>query len=103
MEVSGMLKRKAYDQLLEWKSESAGKTAMLIEGARRVGKSTLGKSARMRTYEEAFFWLADARIANMCYAASDPSVGLALSRTSTSLQETRFYCFRPDWRQVRRA
>ena len=38
-----MLKRKAYDKLLKWKHESAGKTALLIEGARRVGKSTLAR------------------------------------------------------------
>ena len=36
-----MLKRKAYDRLLEWKKNRNGKTALLIEGARRVGKSTL--------------------------------------------------------------
>lgn len=39
-----MLKRKAYDKLLKWKHESAGKTALLIEGARRVGKSTLART-----------------------------------------------------------
>ena len=48
--------------------------------------SSLGKSARMRNYEEAFFWLSDARIANVCYAASEPSVGLALNRDSSSLK-----------------
>lgn len=34
-------KRKIYSKMLAWKSESAGKTALLIEGARRVGKSTI--------------------------------------------------------------
>ena len=33
------MKRKIYDRLLHWKNESNGKTALLIEGARRVGKS----------------------------------------------------------------
>ena len=37
------LKRKAYDRLVEWKSESAGRSALLIEGARRVGKSTMAE------------------------------------------------------------
>lgn len=38
----GMIfKRKVYDKLLKWKTESNGKTAVLIEGARRIGKSTL--------------------------------------------------------------
>ena len=36
-----MFKRKIYDKLLSWKQESAGRTALLIEGARRVGKSTV--------------------------------------------------------------
>lgn len=36
-----MLRRKVYDRLLRWKSERQGKTAVLLKGARRVGKSTL--------------------------------------------------------------
>lgn len=36
-----LFKRKIYNKLLEWKQESAGKTALLIEGARRIGKSTV--------------------------------------------------------------
>ena len=34
-----MLKRKIYDKLVEWKNSSNGTTALLIEGARRIGKS----------------------------------------------------------------
>ena len=33
------LKRKIYKELLKWKNESCGKTALLLEGARRVGKT----------------------------------------------------------------
>jgi len=33
------LKRKIYDELIKWKEESNGRTALLINGARRVGKS----------------------------------------------------------------
>lgn len=36
-----MFKRKIYNKLLEWKQASNGKTALLIEGARRIGKSTV--------------------------------------------------------------
>lgn len=36
-----MFRRKIYDLLLSWKKESDGNTALLIEGARRVGKSTI--------------------------------------------------------------
>ena len=35
-----IFKRKIHDKLLKWKNESQGKTALLIEGARRIGKST---------------------------------------------------------------
>ncbi len=36
-----MLQRKPYENLLEWKRASAGRTALLVKGARRVGKSTI--------------------------------------------------------------
>ena len=36
-----VLKRKAYQKLLDWKRESNGTTALLLDGARRVGKSFL--------------------------------------------------------------
>lgn len=36
-----MLRRKAYDKMLEWKKKSSGSSALLINGARRVGKSFL--------------------------------------------------------------
>lgn len=36
-----MFKRKIYDKLVFWKEESNGRTALLIEGPRRVGKSTV--------------------------------------------------------------
>ena len=32
-------KRKIYDEMLAWKRELSGKTALLLEGARRVGKT----------------------------------------------------------------
>ena len=35
--------RKAYSEMLKWKSKLADKYALLIEGARRVGKTTLVK------------------------------------------------------------
>ena len=38
-EVSRKMKRKIYDQLLEWKRNDSRDCALLIDGARRVGKS----------------------------------------------------------------
>ena len=36
-----MFKRKIYSKMIDWKRDSEGKTALLIEGARRIGKSTV--------------------------------------------------------------
>lgn len=36
-----IFKRKIYDEMLAWKHDSQGETALLIEGPRRVGKSTI--------------------------------------------------------------
>lgn len=46
-----MFRRKIYDKLLEWKTESDGRTALLIEGARRVGKSTVVEEFAKKEYE----------------------------------------------------
>ena len=46
-----LFKRKLYDKMLQWKQERDGKTALLIKGARRVGKSTLAEEFARREYE----------------------------------------------------
>ena len=46
-----IFRRKLYDRLLEWKRIQNGKTAILIEGARRVGKSTLVEQFAKNEYE----------------------------------------------------
>ena len=44
-------KRKIYEKLLAWKKERDGKTAVLIEGARRVGKSTIVRQFAENEYQ----------------------------------------------------
>ena len=44
-------KRKIYDKFLEWKKNSDGKTALLVEGARRIGKSTIIEEFAKNEYE----------------------------------------------------
>lgn len=44
------LRRKAYDKLLQWKATSNGASAILIEGARRVGKSYLAQDFAKNEY-----------------------------------------------------
>lgn len=45
------LKRKAYQKLLQWKNMSNGNTALLIDGARRVGKSFLAEEFAQKEYK----------------------------------------------------
>ena len=44
-------KRKIYDELLQWKRTDDGRTAVLIQGARRVGKSTIAEEFAANEYE----------------------------------------------------
>lgn len=46
-----MFQRKIYNKLLSWKQDSNGKTALLIEGARRVGKSTVVEEFAKNEYQ----------------------------------------------------
>lgn len=45
------MKRKIYDRLIRWKKESMGRSALLIEGARRVGKSYIVKEFGKNEYD----------------------------------------------------
>ena len=46
-----LMKRKIYDEILKWKNNSDGKTAMLIEGARRIGKSYIALEFAKKNYK----------------------------------------------------
>lgn len=46
-----VFKRKLYKKMLEWKKEFDGRTALLIKGARRVGKSTIAEEFAKNEYE----------------------------------------------------
>mgnify|MGYP001263678988 FL=1 len=46
-----MFKRKIYDKLLDWKSTTKGTKAVLIEGARRIGKSTIAEEFGKNNYK----------------------------------------------------
>lgn len=47
-----IFQRKVYDKLLEWKSMFAGSSAVLLEGARRIGKSTIVEEFAKREYDD---------------------------------------------------
>ena len=44
-------KRKIYDTMLKWKTERNGDTALMIQGARRIGKSTVAEEFAKREYK----------------------------------------------------
>lgn len=47
-----IFQRKIYNKMLAWKTSSRGSTALLIEGARRVGKSTIAEEFAKNEYED---------------------------------------------------
>ena len=48
-------KRKAYDKLFEWKHNYSDRYAVLLEGARRVGKSTIAENFAKNEYKSYIF------------------------------------------------
>lgn len=46
-----IFKRKIYNKFLAWKQESRGKKALLVEGARRIGKSTVVEEFARQEYK----------------------------------------------------
>ena len=52
MDENIYLKRKIYNKLLDWKNNSNGSTALLIEGARRIGKSTIALEFAQKEYDD---------------------------------------------------
>lgn len=49
--ATSIYRRKLYDKMLSWKKENDGRTALLIKGARRIGKSTIAEEFAQREYE----------------------------------------------------
>ena len=49
------MKRKIYNELLKWKEEEKGRVAILIDGARRVGKSYIVKEFAKNEYKSFIF------------------------------------------------
>ena len=45
------MKRKIYQQLLDWKQNRRGEVALLIEGARRIGKSYIVEKFAQTEYD----------------------------------------------------
>ena len=61
-----------------------GIPGQLSKKEKRYRLSSISKSARSRSYENAFVWLSEAMIVNPCFNATDPNTGLGLSRDDTT-------------------
>lgn len=48
--------------------------------------SALRDEARFRSYETSFFWLKEAEVVNICYGATEPSIGLEMKQDDSSLK-----------------
>lgn len=66
--------------------------AALRQPVKKLSPSKLKKDGRMRDFSEAIFWLNESRVANFCYAATEPNIGLNLtvdsSKTKVYLGDT---------------
>ena len=77
-----IFKRKIYEELLQWKRTDEGRTAVLIQGARRVGKSTIAE--KFAANEN--FW----------YNKVIEIEGMSLNVKDRSVRHGHFKCFRDD-------
>lgn len=69
-----IFKRKIYNKMLEWKRHSKGGSALLIEGARRIGKSTVAEEFAKNEYDDYIiidFAIADKAIRDLFDNLSD--------------------------------
>lgn len=60
--------------------------AQLQKHEKKFRLSALGAGAAYRDYDDAFFWLADAGVVNICYNCTAPNVGLRLNMERNTLK-----------------
>ena len=58
----------------------------LSKHEKKFSFSAFGKDARLREYEDAVMWLTDAMVVNVACSATEPNVGLALSKDSSAIK-----------------
>ena len=92
--VKRMILKLYRDDISKFAKAGAAKVRRILDGipgqlAKKEKKfllASLGKDARRRTYEEAFLWLDDAKIANTAYNATDPNAALAMSADDATVK-----------------
>ena len=58
----------------------------LSKHEKKFSFTAFGKDARLREYEDAVMWLTDAMVVNAACSATEPNVGLALSKGSSAIK-----------------
>ena len=83
-----------HDDIAKFAKASTAKVRAIFDGIpgnlakkeKKFSLSSIDSSARRRTYENSFLWLAEAKIANIAYNATDPSVALAMSEDNSTMK-----------------
>lgn len=60
--------------------------AQLSRHEKKFQLSSIGPNARMREYEDAFLWLKEAMVTNVCYRSTDPNIGLGINADASTLK-----------------
>lgn len=60
--------------------------AMLQRHERKFSPSSIKEGSKTREYEDAFFWLSDSKVVNICYNSTEPNIGLRLNMDRTTLK-----------------
>ena len=83
-----------HDDIAKFARSSAAKVRAIFDGIpgqlakkeKKFSLAAIDKAARRRRYENAFLWLAEAKIANIAYNATDPGVALAMSEDNSTMK-----------------
>lgn len=60
--------------------------SQLSKHEKKFRLSSLTPGAKYRDWDDAFFWLRDARVVNICYNSTEPNIGLKLNEERTTLK-----------------
>jgi len=82
------------NDITKFGERNVGKVSAVFEGipsqltsaSKKYRLAAVSESARFREYQDAFYWLADAKIVNQALNTSDPSVGLKLSSDPSTMK-----------------
>ena len=63
-----------------------GMAAQLSKHEKKFRLAALGANARMREYEDAFLWLKEAMVVNVCHRSTEPNIGLGINADHATIK-----------------